>query len=114
MHIKACYRIGKHNTDVAVIRPLKVMFESHDQALCFIKKFGECKKMVNTYPEIKNLKITHDRTPAQQNHFQHLRAELNNKIETPTHRWIIRYFGDIPQIVKQRKHPPNQQLQSQQ
>jgi len=90
-------RIGKKSNDCTRSRPLLVSFTSKDCNIELLKYFSKDK--LKDEPDLSDVSITPDRTPAQRAHLAELRAELQRRKEGENEDLTIKFIHGIPKIV---------------
>lgn len=89
-------RLGRFNTANDRGRPIKVVFDSDE---CVIRYIREAKKLKN-FPAYSNLRISYDRTPRQIKYYNQLKLQLEQRTANGEPDLRIRYTNGTPRIVK--------------
>ncbi|KAJ3654135.1 hypothetical protein Zmor_013346 [Zophobas morio] len=86
-------RLGRVNE--SRIRPIKVSFKDESDVLSIIRG---AKNLIHD-SQFKNIRISFDRTPRQQEVYKQLKAQLNDRLAKGESNLRIRYFNGTPKIV---------------
>lgn len=87
-------RIGKKNDEK--IRPLKVTLRSHIEVR---NLFFKAKELVKV-PKYKHLALGFDKTARQIAEYKSLKNEMQERIKNGENNLRIKYFHDVPKIIK--------------
>lgn len=94
--IPKLFRLGKQPSNDARPRPIKIILDSSDKALNLIKNA----KILKSTERFKNITVTSDKTPTQQQQYKDLKVELNRRILNGEANLKIKYRNGEPKIVK--------------
>lgn len=95
--IPKLFRLGKIPTNgTARPRPIKILLTSSDKAIELMKKA----KILKSIDRFKNITLTSDKTPIQQQQYKELKLELNRRMSNGEKNLIIKYRNGEPKIVK--------------
>ncbi|CAG9771642.1 unnamed protein product [Ceutorhynchus assimilis] len=92
------YRLGGY--DLNKVRPIKVMFETKEDALKILKSKSKL-------DESKGIYIKGDLTLLQQKYLKEVVAELKARKESGESNLKIKYHNSIPKIIKIKQGPKN-------
>ncbi|KAJ8664676.1 hypothetical protein QAD02_006338 [Eretmocerus hayati] len=84
-------RLGRKSVNSNTVRPLKVFFQTCDEAIWVLKN---SKDFVD-----KNISCKRDRTPSERAHLKQLYAELDDRKKEGESNLIIKYINNIPRIM---------------
>lgn len=91
------YRIGRPLKDRS--RPLKVIFKKSTVVMELCKNFSPS-DLVEQEPNLRDVGISRDRTPAERKYLQELRATLKEMTDSGEADLTIKFVNGVPKIVK--------------
>lgn len=97
-----CFRLGKFNATQSTTkpRPVKVCFRDEFGAKSTLKKIRSQSDRIKIDNNFKNIIVSVDRTPLQNELFRKVKSELNDRIKNGEQGLKLKYLKGIPQIVR--------------
>lgn len=94
-------RLGKPDSSRKLPRPIKLRFKSHETVFKLLFK----SKLLRSSEKFKNIRMSSDKTPRQQELYRKIKQELNARIANGETNIQIKYVNGIPRIVNSAVNP---------